>query len=388
MPPVFGPVSPSPSRLWSCDVASGSTCRPSTMAMKLASSPSQELLDHDGVAGLAEAPGEHVLRRRNRRLDVVADHDALAGGETIGLDDERRALRAHPAGIERRARERRIRRRRNAVPRQEILGERLRAFETRSEPARTEAAQTRGVEGIANTEHERRFGSDDRQVDALRPRRNARDRQRHRPRRRRCAFSVLRPCPDCPGATNTADTRADWATFHASACSRPPAPMTRTRTAQCLKWRMPVKTIAMPCSSAAAMTSASRRRSAGLDHRGDALLGGRVQSVAEREERVGSHDRAGRIETFVARFHARDARRDDAAHLAGTDADRRAVAREHDRVRLDVLADAPREQQVVELLPAGHGARHDLETLASDVGDIAGLCQQSAIRSCAARGPA
>jgi hypothetical protein len=41
MPPVFGPVSPSPTRLWSCEVASGSTCSPSTITMKLASSPSR-----------------------------------------------------------------------------------------------------------------------------------------------------------------------------------------------------------------------------------------------------------------------------------------------------------------------------------------------------------
>ena len=39
MPPVLGPVSPSPTGLWSCEVASGSTLRPSAMTMKLASSP-------------------------------------------------------------------------------------------------------------------------------------------------------------------------------------------------------------------------------------------------------------------------------------------------------------------------------------------------------------
>ena len=41
MPPVFGPSSASRRRLWSCDVASGSTVLPSTIAMKLASSPSR-----------------------------------------------------------------------------------------------------------------------------------------------------------------------------------------------------------------------------------------------------------------------------------------------------------------------------------------------------------
>ncbi len=41
MPPVLGPVSPSPMRLWSWLVAMGSTLLPSTITMKLASSPSR-----------------------------------------------------------------------------------------------------------------------------------------------------------------------------------------------------------------------------------------------------------------------------------------------------------------------------------------------------------
>ncbi len=41
MPPVLGPRSPSKMRLWSWLEASGSTLRPSTMTMKLASSPSR-----------------------------------------------------------------------------------------------------------------------------------------------------------------------------------------------------------------------------------------------------------------------------------------------------------------------------------------------------------
>src|SRR5437879_3474811 len=41
MPPVLGPRSPSPRRLWSWLVARGSACSPSTSTMKLASSPSR-----------------------------------------------------------------------------------------------------------------------------------------------------------------------------------------------------------------------------------------------------------------------------------------------------------------------------------------------------------
>ncbi len=41
MPPVFGPWSASFRRLWSCEVAIGSTFLPSHMTMKLASSPAR-----------------------------------------------------------------------------------------------------------------------------------------------------------------------------------------------------------------------------------------------------------------------------------------------------------------------------------------------------------
>ncbi len=79
--------------------------------------------------------------------------------------------------------------------------------------------------------------------------------------------------PALPGATSTSVTRAACAHFHARACSRPPEPTIKTfrvakhdvaacgafeREGECLKCRMPVNTIAMPCSSAAAMTSSSR----------------------------------------------------------------------------------------------------------------------------------
>src|SRR5258708_6039624 len=55
MPPVLGPWSPSRSRLWSWLVASGSTCTPSLMTMKLA---------HD-------ARGERRFRAHHGEMDVL-----------------------------------------------------------------------------------------------------------------------------------------------------------------------------------------------------------------------------------------------------------------------------------------------------------------------------
>src|SRR5262245_49673294 len=133
-------------------------------------------------------------------------------------------------------------------------------------------------------------------------------------------------------------TRGDRATFHASACSRPPPPMIRTRTS------VPEMTHACEHHCEAVLVGRGDHlgvalRAARLYHGGYALHGSRVDAVAEREKRIRGHHRAGRIDSLVARLHARDPRADDTAHLSRADADRRAVLREHDRVRLDVLAD-------------------------------------------------
>ncbi len=64
MPPVLGPVSPSPTRLWSWAVASGSTCVPSHEREEARLLAVQELLDHDLGAGRAEGAGEAGVDRR------------------------------------------------------------------------------------------------------------------------------------------------------------------------------------------------------------------------------------------------------------------------------------------------------------------------------------
>ena len=134
----------------------------------------------------------------------------------------------------------------------------------------------------------------------VRPTRSRFARTRRAPRRlrrrsRRCAPCGSVAVPALPGATNTWDTRGF---LRALPRQRVLAPAAEPRSglscgiAQCRKWRMPVNTIAMPCSSAAAMTSSSRLRAAGLDDGLDAVFGGDVEAVAKREERVGGHHRA------------------------------------------------------------------------------------------------
>jgi hypothetical protein len=91
MPPVFGPRSPSSRRLWSCEVANGSTCSPSAMTMKLASSPGRNSSITTSVARVAELAVEHA-RAVAIASSASRDDHALAGGEAARLDDDGRAL--------------------------------------------------------------------------------------------------------------------------------------------------------------------------------------------------------------------------------------------------------------------------------------------------------
>jgi hypothetical protein len=83
---------------------------------------------------------------------------------------------------------------------------------------------------------------------------------------------------------------------------------------------MPVKTIAMPCSSAAAITSSSRIEPPGWM---TALMpAAAALSMPSRNGKKASEAITARArQARVLRLDHRDARRVDAAHLAGTDAD-------------------------------------------------------------------
>ena len=141
MPPVFGPVSPSPTRLWSCALASGSACAPSHSAKKLASSPSRNSSMTISAPAAPNRPSPSIastaamassMRRR--------DDDALAGGEPVGLDDDRRAARGDVAPSPRRRRGSGIGGGRDALAGAEILHEGFRAFERGGRGGRAEAA--------------------------------------------------------------------------------------------------------------------------------------------------------------------------------------------------------------------------------------------------------
>ena len=95
------------------------------------------------------------------------------------------------------------------------------------------------------------------------------------------------------------------------------------------------------------MTSCVADGAAGLNDGGGAGLGDGFEAVGEGKEGVGGGDAA--VEGQDG-FHGSEAGGVDAAHLAGADADGLAVAGVDDGVGLDVFADAPGEEQGIELV--------------------------------------
>ena len=94
MPPVFGPVSPSPARLWSCAVPKGTSGGAVAEHEEARLFAGQAFLDHH----LGIRLGKAGVDRRQRLVHRRRDGHPLAGGKAVGLDHDRRALFAHIGG--------------------------------------------------------------------------------------------------------------------------------------------------------------------------------------------------------------------------------------------------------------------------------------------------
>ena len=120
------------------------------------------------------------------------------------------------------------------------------------------------------------------------------------------------------------------------------------------KWRMPVNTIAMPCSSAAAMTSASRFDPPGwitdlMPNSASASRPSRngkkaSEAIAAHVQRQGPHRLA---------FMRGDLAAHDAAHLSGADAQRCLVLDRNDGIGFYIFRNAPSEDQIIEFGKCG-----------------------------------
>ena len=214
MPPVLGPTSPSPTRLWSCAAPSGMAWVPSHSANRLISSP----IRHSSITTLRPA-SPSAPRSMNSPIASSASlhagghHHALAGRQPIRLHHDRRAPPAHEVPGGGGVVEPLPQRRRNAGGVADLLGEALAALQPRRRRGRPDAADPGRAHGVGDAGNQRRL------------RRPAPPDRRHAPCRtppgRRCPAprSARSPpprrCRDCPARTTA------W-----SAAARPTAPST------------------------------------------------------------------------------------------------------------------------------------------------------------------
>jgi hypothetical protein len=133
-----------------------------------------ELLDHHPRAALVVlhaqgVVGEHGVDGGVGFVQAHRHHHALAGGQAVGLDDDRRALGVHVGVGGGGVGEGLVLGRRDLVALQELLGEVLGAFELGGEPGRPEDRQAGGAEGVHDAGGQRRLGADHGEGDLLGP---------------------------------------------------------------------------------------------------------------------------------------------------------------------------------------------------------------------------
>ena len=219
--PCSGPVSPSPMRLKSRAGASGSARSPSHSASSDSSSPSRNSSTTTGCSPKRRSTSISSSAARASRL-VRGDHDALAGGQAVGLDHRRVARdRGHArldvvttacAAVG------------TPAASHDLLRVRLRALEARGGRPRPEARDAGGRARVGEPGDERRLRARHHEVDArrARPRAPSTSSARGRAAARRAAIPAL------PGAQSTSGRCGERASARTIACSRPPPPTTRT----------------------------------------------------------------------------------------------------------------------------------------------------------------
>ncbi len=113
------------------------------------------------------APPNIMSTAASASADGRRHHDALAGGEPVGLDHDRRR---HPPQVvlgRRGGVEALIGRGRDVVRPAQILGEALGAFEPRRRPGRAERLDAGGFEVVDEARHQRRLRAHHHEVDGL-----------------------------------------------------------------------------------------------------------------------------------------------------------------------------------------------------------------------------
>jgi len=126
----------------------------------------EEFLDDDLVAGRAEGPLDHdVVDRRIGFVLGAAQDDALAGGESVGLDDDRRPVDADEFLGGDRLVEAPEDAGRDVVFLAQVLHETLGAFEARRGGRRPERLDPAYLKAVDDAGDQRAFRPDDDEVD-------------------------------------------------------------------------------------------------------------------------------------------------------------------------------------------------------------------------------
>src|SRR5258706_6977115 len=377
MPPVFGPRSPSKMRLWSWLEASGRTFLPSTMTMKLASSPSMNSsMTTRCPASPSLLPPSIMSIASCASASVAATTTPLPAASpsaliTIGAPSRftwscaavASVKDAWPAvGIACRAMKRLANSLEASSCAAAFVGPKMRRPSTRSASTAPAASGASGPTTVAWMPS--LFANCTRSGIAV--------------------WATLkrpssRAVPVLPGATYTRETLGDCARRHAMACSRPPEPMTRSFMRRLPSPHTGDRPLVprygtsglSPVSCSVPEVSHARENhrdavlvgggdhlavahaAAGLDHGARARRGDHVESVAKRKEGIGGHDRAAEREPGVLRLDRGDARGIHPAHLPRADPKRHAARTEHDGVGLHELRHAEGEDEVVHLVLRG-----------------------------------
>src|SRR5512143_397227 len=278
MPPVFGPASPSRSRLWSWLDASGSTFRPSTITMKLASSPSRKSSTTTRAPAAPSSPPDSIASTAAcASSTVVATTTPFPAARpsaltTIGTPRSETYARAAAAsenvrycavGMPCRAMKAFAKSFELSSCAAACTGPKIASPAARNASTMPAASGASGPTTVSATFCSRanatRSGN---AVSAT------------------LATAGSSAVPALPGATKTFATRGDCASFQASACSRPPPPMTRTFTAPTSIER----DLAEHVEDAAVVDPAVQRRDVGREHR-EAIVAQREQRQQRRKRR-------------------------------------------------------------------------------------------------------
>ena len=168
MPPVLGPVSPSPDALVVLGRGQRQRMLPVDQGEEAQLLAFEEFLDDDfGSGGAEDLVGHHGVDRFAGLLERLGDDHALAGGEPVGLDHDRQAPLGDIGLGRARVGEAAIGRGRDGIAPGEVLHEAFGALQRGAGGIGPESGNAGRFQPVHQAQHQGRLGSDDDELDPL-----------------------------------------------------------------------------------------------------------------------------------------------------------------------------------------------------------------------------